>query len=52
MDWIISLRAIGVMGFIRKGRSLCIGSGRLRLSIYPYLGSSMGGNGVSLLPRR
>ena len=52
MDWIISRRAIGAMEFIRRGKSLCIGNGRLRLSIFPYLGSSMGGNGVSLLPRR
>lgn len=52
MDWIISRRAIGAMEFIRRGESSCIGNGRLRLSIFPYLGSSMGGNGVSLLPRR
>lgn len=52
MDWIISRKAIDVMEFIRKGISLCIGNGRLKLNIYPYLGSSMGGNAVSLLPLR
>lgn len=52
MDWIISLRVIGVMVFIRRGISLSIGNGRPRLSIFPYLGSSMVGSGVSLLPQR
>jgi hypothetical protein len=52
MDWIISLRAIGVMEFIRKGRSLYIANGLHRPSTFPYLESSMAGNGVSLLPQR